>query len=346
MPQLTFTRFIVAFLIVVFHFGSLLCLDHKILQKFLNFALSGVSYFFLLSGFILTYVYDNKIKKISDSKKFFLARIARIYPVYLLALILLITFLFLTKQQIPIKDLVLQIFLLHAWFPKHSLVLNEPAWSLSVEMFFYLLFPFILIFFKKIKKEKNIYIMGFSFWFISQFIYIFLLNYLDTSNNECFHSILFYNPLLHLNTFVFGIVSYFLFKKLSPILQKFNLALFFLSILIILILILTNSPIIKNSHNGLLSPIFILIIFSLANNSSSLKIFASRQLQKLGEVSYSIYILQVPLYFWWGALLKKLLIENLYIKFFTYLLFLILSSFISYIFIETPFRKYIKKYPK
>ena len=62
----------------------------------------------------------------------------------------------------------------------------------------------------------------------------------------------------------------------------------------------------------------------------------------LGEISYGIYILQVPLYAWWDAVANRYLInyQNLQLPGFIFLL--ICASWISFKFIEEPIRQYIK----
>ena len=176
MPQLTFTRFIAAILIVLFHFGrNTTPFNNTAISSIIGLAPAGVSYFFLLSGFILSSVYYKKSEEI-NKKQYYLKRFVRIYPVYLLALIILIGFLLLTKQVVDIKAVFLQIFLLQAWFPGFIKTLNIPSWSLSVEAFFYLLFPFLIANLKQIRKKWLLISIGLSFWFLSLAVYYYGLN--------------------------------------------------------------------------------------------------------------------------------------------------------------------------
>jgi peptidoglycan/LPS O-acetylase OafA/YrhL len=45
--------------------------------------------------------------------------------------------------------LILNLFLLQAWFPQYVMAYNGPAWFLSVQVFFYAIFPIILYYIKK-----------------------------------------------------------------------------------------------------------------------------------------------------------------------------------------------------
>ena len=120
---------------------------------------AGVSYFFLLSGFILTYVYGRHGEEKSlavprqDFKfwKFYLRRFARIWPLHIAALLLNLFLLrgvgaFFANDHATAKLLVNAI-LLQSWIPNFRWIfpLNGVSWSLSVEAFFYLVFPLLLI---------------------------------------------------------------------------------------------------------------------------------------------------------------------------------------------------------
>ena len=87
--QLTFTRFFAAISIVIFHFGKNISpFNDSTIKVLFSQAHIGVSYFFLLSGFIMILAYKEKgeIEFIDYIKR----RFARIYPVYGLAILLLI----------------------------------------------------------------------------------------------------------------------------------------------------------------------------------------------------------------------------------------------------------------
>src|ERR1051325_11951467 len=94
---------------------------------------------FVLSGFILTYVYNTRLSNRStDFVDFWCARFARIYPAYLTAFIIFLPMgiysAALSNQ--PIHALTIaasQLTLIQSWIPATALEWNGPAWSLSVE---------------------------------------------------------------------------------------------------------------------------------------------------------------------------------------------------------------------
>ncbi|WP_426608653.1 acyltransferase family protein [Bradyrhizobium sp. McL0616] len=111
----------------------------------------GVSFFFVLSGFILKYVYSD-LSRPGAVRTFFVARIARIWPLHLAALAFFLAFvpssiwLIQNSTGSRLNILLAQIFLVQSLVPKVSYVFsfNAVSWSISTEMFFYLAFPFLL----------------------------------------------------------------------------------------------------------------------------------------------------------------------------------------------------------
>ena len=130
-------------------------LSHAALTRPAAMALSsgsgGVGFFFLLSGFILTFNYRDGL----DLRRFFAARFARVYPVHICGMVLALTVLALygggpewnnASSAERFLAAGLQAVLLQSWYPSAHIYYggNGPAWSLSDEAFFYSLFPFAL----------------------------------------------------------------------------------------------------------------------------------------------------------------------------------------------------------
>lgn len=109
----------------------------------------GVIVFFLLSGYILNLVYAGIAARrpISSYGAFLWARFARIYPLHVATLVIwgdLIALGFLKSSPADRPSTFLQnLFLVQAWGFVDDLSWNRPAWTISVELFWYLLFPFI-----------------------------------------------------------------------------------------------------------------------------------------------------------------------------------------------------------
>lgn len=143
LDALTSLRFIAAAMIVIIHiedwdglFGF-----YKNNPPFLAWA-QGVSFFFVLSGFILAYIYP-KMENWPEVRRFLRARIARIWPALFASFILAI---WLLSLEWDYKTGFANLFMVNAWipFPIYFFSYNSPSWSISTEFFFYLAFPLLI----------------------------------------------------------------------------------------------------------------------------------------------------------------------------------------------------------
>jgi peptidoglycan/LPS O-acetylase OafA/YrhL len=114
-------------------------LFRRIHQDFVPMQLGalGVTFFFVLSGFIICWSYRPGISKL----EFYRRRILKIYPTHLVAAAV-----FILAAAVPLSRLVVwvpNLLLIHTWVPNWTTVggLNVPAWSLAAEILFYLSFP-------------------------------------------------------------------------------------------------------------------------------------------------------------------------------------------------------------
>ncbi len=115
---------------------------HPELLRFVNELHIGVSMFFVLSGFLIAFTYaDKPIQSPSSYFKYLLVRVARIFPLYWLILLALE----IDPKFSSIKHPVLTASLLHGFSSKLNLNGLAQAWSLNVEMTFYILAPFLFL---------------------------------------------------------------------------------------------------------------------------------------------------------------------------------------------------------
>jgi len=149
LKPLTSLRFVAALLVFVYHapFTQPFAHDHALGQ-------AGVGFFFLLSGFILTYTYSGTLTDGASAVRFYIARFARVYPAYLVSITLALPVVAMygslawdkSSPAVRADALAAQVLAVQAWFPREEIYLgiNSPAWSISVEAFFYALFPLLL----------------------------------------------------------------------------------------------------------------------------------------------------------------------------------------------------------
>lgn len=338
--QLTFTRFFAAISIVIFHYGNNIFPFYSEPVDFLfKQANIGVSYFFILSGFVMIIAYKERgeIEYVDFVKR----RFARIYPVYALAILVLLIYYILILKSFGYKSVILNLTLLQSWVPGFALSFNTPGWSLAVEMFFYISFPFLFNHFYNKYSLKSLLVPIILFFFISQLAFLFLTSstFYDGFPSKS-HDILYFFPLMHFNEFLIGNLAGMFFLRGIKV-RNYD---FYIITLIFLLgfLLKINTEI--NLHNGMLAFVFVpLIILISANNGLLTRLSNKKFLVFLGEISYSIYILQKPIFLWVEELMKYFNITNSAVIFYLALLILILFSAISYKYFEIPMRELINK---
>jgi peptidoglycan/LPS O-acetylase OafA/YrhL len=145
-------RFFASLYVLAFHYDTLI-FGEMSSSGFVSLGYSGVTFFFLLSGFILSHTYQYvDFTKRQFVNEYLLARIARIYPAFIASLFVSLPF-FLKlmlnnsgprQELLAASAIVLTPLGLHAWVPGIACALNCPSWSISTELFFYCMFPLVL----------------------------------------------------------------------------------------------------------------------------------------------------------------------------------------------------------
>ncbi len=352
LDQITFTRFIAALSVVFFHYGqSVFPANIPFLFENVTAGPIAVGYFYVLSGFIMAIAYyqtDKKKQQAINKKKYWIARFARIYPVYLVALLLIAAAKISVIADNP-AQLPLHLLLLQSWVPGYPITLNTPGWSLSVEAFFYLCLPFLLIWVYKF-GVRSLVIFGISLWLATQVVLLISLNSSLYAPKTLLHDFIYYNPLMHLNSFIAGLVVGIFFKHNAPTSQKKDYTVWIVLSFLIIFILIWSRPHIENLlgykialTNGLLAPAFLFFIVILAKDRGLFsRLLSHPWLILLGEASYSLYILQKPIH----GLYDKIIVPRLLLSdtqhFYIFLLLLILISIASYHYLETPMRKFIR----
>ncbi len=309
----------------------------------------GVDIFFVISGYLISSIIINLYEQKKFSLvKFYERRIRRIIPALYVVLFFLLLYNYLLQAPYFSKDLSQSIFFTPI-FLQNFLNIYEGAnyfnlaydlkslghtWSLSIEEQFYFLYPLIFIFLLKSSK-KNLYKILIILFLMSLFLYF----YLGVSDKYIgFHFFLTPSRIWEI---LFGCILAFQkwnFKNKSY-LPKICLFLIFFSVL---------------AQNFISQPLFLrllivigtgfLIVSSFENQNLFInKILKNNIIVFFGLISYSLYLWHVPIY-------------SIYRDFFSYnvsnfanlilITATIVISFISYKFIETPFRKGKRISPK
>ena len=221
-PILDAMRFVAALTVMLVHYE--LIMGHFVLYG--TASTSALSWFFVLSGFILSYTYPT-VQGSASYKRYYLHRVIRIFPVYLLAV--LVSSLFVSTAYLNVGEAffteVNRPFVLRYDLPepldvsfwtmatfRHltftqslsnietlNLVFNGPLWSLVLEMYFYLCFPALLILLRKIDTKARV-----VFAFVGFYLLQFLLIQINLPDAEQY-SLLNLNIPVYTNPFIRGI---------------------------------------------------------------------------------------------------------------------------------------------
>ncbi len=362
LDALTTLRFFAAAMIVIGHvhplFGSLGITDNFVLSQ-------GVSFFFILSGFILAYNYrafqDNK-----SVKRFLVARFARIWPLHIATLTIWITLFypniindFISSTEITFK-LILNVLLLQSWSFTAPWILsfNGAAWSISTEAFFYIVFAYIFI-----NQKKRLPIsIGISI--ISLIVIIIIATRLNLSEADgtpgfTMYSILYTNPITRVFEFLFGICCAKIFFRYKSYFYNIrnsywlSLEVIFIAVTILSLYIAARPSFISDtlgigssyyfSKSGIWFSWGILILtFSLSNGPIS-KLLSLKPMVFLGEISFALYLVHISIYnyaYFYGDFMKSLGVIGVIM----FWLACIAASSLLHLAVEKPCRKLIMKW--
>ncbi|MFE3514221.1 acyltransferase family protein [Streptomyces sp. NPDC059166] len=142
LPSLTGLRFWAALVVVLYHLsrqtGKLPWISDAAW-----YGRSGVTFFFVLSGFVLAWTYDGRAV---PARVFFWRRFARIWPLMAVSVVVSTVVWHLLGTPVSLKGAAATLGLVNTWVPVQEYIKggNPAAWSLSDEAWFYLIFPALL----------------------------------------------------------------------------------------------------------------------------------------------------------------------------------------------------------
>lgn len=338
LQSLAISRFIAALIVVISHFMQfgLLPRNDLFLSKFHGGGIA-VTYFFVLSGFVLAHNYSKKIDKF-DFSAYYISRVSRIFPLLIISVAICgLTAIALGEVENPHQIAFIpesqpawliaslsQISGMSAWLPFSAIqaVLNAPSWSVGCEICFYFLFPFLLkLVFGSYPIKTLLICVTFNLAFI---VALFYFTWNEESNRASL--LLDRFPLFHIFEFTFGIVTCRLAQTYPLIAKKkFLFPVVFLVYLIVIFFLDTRYSFL------VLTPIYSLFIYILSMKArKDSKHFILRTLVLLGNSSYSLYLLH-----WVIGIALLNFSENLLVKFIC-IPITILISVLSFRFFENP----------
>lgn len=302
---------------------------------------NGVFIFFTLSAFLLARQFfnyfsrkDEKIKIASFVKIYFLKRFIRIYPFFFLSIV---TYLIISKFITPvyINDIATAVTTLF--------LLEGPGifWTIAVEFKFYLFLP-LIAYILHIAKMKSVHLL------VAYLLTVFFLSFFADSSSSV-------SLLNFLTFFITGVYGAYLYVEFSDkyislnISLKFNFLLNFINITCLLILTLFV-PAFFNDYLGVFiskkwlhSQQFVFSLCSIALIITSIhpacitsRIFKSRSLRLLGDISFIVYLGHMLIIY--SFIFFNIPKNSIYTLAMYFLIILI--SYVVYRWIEKPFVEY------
>jgi peptidoglycan/LPS O-acetylase OafA/YrhL len=213
---------------------------------------------------------------------------------------------------------------------------------LSVEFFFYATFPLLHWVFQKL-SWRNFVLLFTLLFLLGLAQYIYTVHYIYEPDRYFLEQFILYFPLFHFTTFTSGflggkLVHHFRNYKIQPMLFS---VLACIGIVGFLVVMNTDNFWRLYAHNGGMIPFFMLICLGLAFDQKVFTpILGRKPFIYLGDISYSMYMWQFPVFLWFSYFVEEAQLSLL--QFGIYLGLLLLVAAASYRWLEHPLRLKMK----
>jgi peptidoglycan/LPS O-acetylase OafA/YrhL len=352
----------VAILIVLFAHGSLYLPEElrTLYFKFLLVKIDGVLIFFVLSGFLIGRILFRVLQKSDfthkDLSNFWIRRWFRTLPNYFLVLIVIIIYSNLVNwhnYETMDRHLLNFFFFTQNFFLPHPLFFQE-AWSLSIEEWFYILFPVLVFLAYKTQKNKNkAFLFSIIIFLILPLILRIVKYHLGIGLNnldEEFRKII----VLRLDSIGYGVLGAFLYSNFKETWDKFSKLFLFIGLILLILQYFNLLAIIYYLPLSFtIDSIIILLFLPFMSNlrSTKIRIFDAIFIF-ISLVSYSIYLLNMtPIMVFLIPAINKIasdfdILFSYQLNYFFYIFFSIFLSYFLYKYYENPMTNLRDKFSK
>ena len=339
-------RFFAALYVIFYHYRWGIP-STGVVDRFLSVGYASVCFFFLLSGYILATVYLRTSKEIAP-RKFYVARFARIYPLYIVSVVVDAPFSVLSRiakyglglamARVGVQFLSSAV-MLQMLFPIVTTI-NAPSWSLAIETVFYLSFPVLGKWLWAVQKR--------GVWIAGTLLYVLGMGIHWVVAQRWSEPIPVLDLVPYVTTFALGILVARWQILSAAVVRGAGRSngkawLIFLSSCTGFAWVVYESPWLTQLrfHFGLLlAPVFMGLIWTLSTSQIlPVRLLSAKWLVLLGEASYGLYLLQTPV----QHVLRALKLTGSPWDYPVYLGSCIGLSILSFYFLEKPARQWILK---
>lgn len=308
-PALTGLRWFAALAVFFHHSAAHESLPDPV-RRIMGAGSNGVTFFFLLSGFVIALNYfDSATRPTPRSTwNYLIGRLARVYPLYLLVLVVVWLA---VDDHSNVSRFLIQVLALQSWHP--SLVvtygINAPGWSIGVEFFLYACFPLLVLALRPIANNAKALLAVAVAAIVAAFVLAALFqhfrNGLPATNPFSAHRWLYRTPASRLGDFTLGMVAALLLRQakrswpasaardrvLSPLLTWLPLA------ATLLLMAWPGRTHYYASYDAMWMLPGVLLFFGLSQYPQSAlgRFLSTRLVVFLGEVSFAFYLVHRPL---------------------------------------------------
>ena len=278
LPRLTSLRALAALLVFLYHVQLFGVLAPGRAPMTIGYV--GVSFFFILSGFVLTWSWVPGSKAVS----FYRRRFARIYPAY--AFVLVVTGVAgspaappVSARGVGLSSVLLQSWSLHNGSIVHAL--NPPSWSLSDEAFFYVLLPLVLPFL--LRRRTLVAVAMAGAWFVATGAIVVYGSHIGSS----WEYIDFTFPVVRSGEFFVGVAAALALRRGIRLPAGIGLAAVGVSVLAVMV-----APGWTPLPDVLLDPLFLAVIVLAAQRDLAGRrgMFTRSAAVYAGGISYAFYL--------------------------------------------------------
>lgn len=367
---LTGLRFLAAAFVALHHFAYLSGVHPRVgvADFFLGLGYVSVNLFFVLSGFVLAWTYIGATGALTvDRRTFWVARFARIYPAYALALLLALPIFIelastggspgpgapsLDNPAVVAATAITTPLLIQDWFG--LLAWNTVGWSLSVEAFFYITFPFLAVWLGRASRQS---LIRAALVFSALPVVISSVLFWDQAvagrsgswyEIGTFTEAFFYaSPLVHWPEFMLGAIAGRLFQLrwMAGRASSWQASADYVSVALVVALLVTLGQLPAPIFVAAMSPAFAWLIFALAHGRSKVAAtLSTTTLVLLGNASYALYLFHataIQTFLDWAALLRLewLLTWPAFIACFAAIVACTIGAYVGF---EEPMRQWIR----
>ncbi len=320
----------------------------------------GVSFFFVLSGFILSYNYGDRAGDATEgggrgrplpALEFWRTRLSRLYPIYVLSLLISLRVLMeewhAQTHAHFFQGLVLTPLMLQGWVPAVATFWNTPGWTLTCEIFFYALLPWLVA----LRWPRSVprllgmlmllWLAGMALPSLYDWIAPDGIAHVDRYSYGFWLRAAKFSPIPHLAEFLFGMTV----ARLHAVadLGKTQRLLLAAGGLLGLLEVMRHSDSLPFLllHDGMLMPVVGMTLLGLAGKHLLADLFSLWPFVALGEASYCLYLLHFNL---WDLVHHFHIWERLHVAaldpWISYA-FVIAAALAAYRWIEKPGRKWM-----